>query len=68
MLKKPDNNEGIERVTLKLPKRVAEYFRKTFPHGKRSDFVAACIMHFKKEQEIAVLEDELRDIGKERNV
>ncbi len=68
MSKKTENKEGIERVTLKLPKRVAEYFRKAFPHGKRSDFVATCILHFKKEQEIAALEDELRDIGKERNV
>lgn len=68
MPKKTDNKEAIERVTLKLPKRVAEYFRKTFPHGKRSDFVAACIMQFKKEQEIVALEEELRDIGNERKV
>lgn len=63
---KTAKNEQIERVTLKLPKKVAEYFRKTFPHGKRSGFVADCILRYKKEQEVTALEEELRDIGHER--
>lgn len=63
---KPVSKEGVERVTLKLPKKVAEYFRKAFPHGRRSEFVADCILRFKREQEVARIEDELRDIGNER--
>ncbi len=60
------HTEEIERVTLKIPKSVALYFRKAFPHGRRSDFVADCILKFKHEQEIASIEEELRAIGKER--
>ncbi len=59
-------NEHIERVTLKLPKKIAEYFRKAFPHGKRSDFVAGCILRYQKEQEVAAIEEELEGIGRER--
>lgn len=64
---KPKTIESIERVTLKLPKKVAEYFRKAFPHGQRSDFVAKCILEHKREQEVKTIENELRDIGNERN-
>jgi len=63
---KTAKNEQIERVTLKLPKKVAEYFRKAFPHGKRSDFVAECILRYKQDQEVATIEEELRGIGHER--
>lgn len=58
--------DAIERVTLKLPKKVAEYFRKAFPHGKRSDFVVQCLAEHKRAQEIKGIENELRDIGNER--
>lgn len=58
--------EQIERVTLKLPKSVANYFRKTFPHGRRSDFVAQQILNYKHEQEVKAIEDELRSAGKHR--
>jgi len=58
--------EKIERLTLKLPKSLAEYFRKTFPHGKRSDFVARCILRHKHDQEVKSMEDELRKVSKHR--
>jgi hypothetical protein len=66
MVKHNNKNEGIERVTLKLSKDVAAYFRKAFPHGKRSDFVADCILKFKHDQEIKAIEEELRVVGKKR--
>lgn len=59
-------SEPIERVTLKLPKSVATYFRKAFPHGRRSDFVAKCILHHKHEQEVMEMEKELRKVSKKR--
>lgn len=66
MLKIKEKETKIERVTLKLPKKWADYFRQTFPHGKRSQFVVECLKRFKRDQEVASLEEELRDIGKER--
>ncbi len=60
MPKAKNHTNGIERVTLKLPKNIAAYFRKTFPHGRRSEFVADCIRDYQKEQEIKSIEDELR--------
>lgn len=61
------SKESIERVTLKLPKSTADYFRKAFPHGKRSEFVVECLKKHEHEHEIKLIEDELREIGKERN-
>lgn len=57
---------GIERMVLKIPVEVAEYFRETFPHGKRSEFVAQCILNYRKQREIEDMEDELRRVGKKR--
>jgi len=59
--------EPIERVTLKLPKSLALYFRKAFPHGQRSKFVADCIMDYRHSREIESMEDELRKVGKNRD-
>lgn len=53
--------EVIERVTLKLPKSVAAYLRATWPHGRRSDFVAECILKHKHDAEVRNMENELRD-------
>ena len=64
--KYPVDAPGIERVTLKLPKALAAYFRKAFPHGKRSDFVISCIRRHQKEQEVKSIEAELRGIGGKR--
>lgn len=58
--------DTIERVTLKLPKSVASYFRKTFPHGQRSKFVETCILDHKHQTEIEKTEAELRKVGKSR--
>jgi len=66
MIKSKSDNEIIERVTLKLPKSIALFFRKTFPHGKRSDFVAKCILDYKHKQEVEIIEDQLRKVGKRR--
>lgn len=60
-------SNGIERVTLKLPKAIAAYFRKAFPHGKRSDFVAQCLREHRKAHEIKVMEEELRGIKDKHN-
>lgn len=62
MTRGKESVEEVERVTLKLPKNIAAYFRKTFPHGKRSEFVAECIKQFKKDQEVKLIEDELKKI------
>ncbi len=64
---KKSTTEGVERVTLKLPKSVAAYFRKTFPHGQRSEFVVECLNRFRREAEIKTIEDELDGIGKSRS-
>lgn len=66
MAKIKENRSRIERVTLKLSKSVAEYFRQAFPHGKRSGFVADCLKRHRREQEIKAIEEELRSIGRER--
>jgi hypothetical protein len=58
--------EKIERIIIKIPKSVADYFRKAFPHGKRSDFVARCILDFKKNREIQAMEEQLRTVNKKR--
>jgi len=58
--------DSIERVTLKLPKPVAAYFRKAFPHGQRSKFVEACILTHKHQSEVEKMEKELRKVGKSR--
>ena len=63
---KKSSEEQIERLIIKIPKSLATYFRKTFPHGKRSDFVAQCILDYQKKQEIAEIEDKLRTVGKIR--
>ncbi len=59
--------EKIERVVIKLPKSVADYFRREFPHGKRSNFVAGRIMEYKRQDETKKIENELGDIHKYRN-
>ncbi len=61
-----NTDETIERVTLKLPKSVAAYFRKAFPHGQRSRFVAECILEHKHQAEVEKIEKELRKVGKVR--
>ncbi|OGH84253.1 MAG: hypothetical protein A2261_02115 [Candidatus Magasanikbacteria bacterium RIFOXYA2_FULL_44_8] len=61
---KTKQSEKIERVTIKIPASLAEYFRKAFPHGKRSDFVASCIRRYRREQTTREIEDEFRDIVK----
>lgn len=58
---------GIERVTLKMPKAIAAYFRKAFPHGQRSNFVINCIKRYQKEREVHSIEEDLRGIGEKRN-
>jgi len=58
--------EKIERVIVKLPQSVAEYFRKAFPHGKRSGFVARCILDHERLQEIEKVEEELKRAGRKR--
>ena len=65
MIKKAEK-EKIERVTLKLPKSVADFFRAEFPHGKRSDFVTKSLMEYKHQKEINIMEKELRKVGKIR--
>lgn len=61
---KTNKSEAVERVTIKIPKSLADYFRKTFPHGKRSDFVADCIMKYRRDQATSEIENEFRDISK----
>ncbi|MBI2444208.1 MAG: hypothetical protein HYV42_03140 [Candidatus Magasanikbacteria bacterium] len=60
------HNEPIERVTLKLPKSIATYFRQAFGHGRRSEFVANCLRRHRQEREVAALEEDLRGIGGKR--
>ena len=59
-------NIKIERVVIKIPKEVADYLRNTFPHGKRSEFLAKCIMEHKHKAEIEQMEDVLRRSAKKR--
>ena len=58
--------EQIERLVIKIPASLAEYFRQTFPHGKRSEFVAQCIKDYRKKKEIEEIENKLRVAGKKR--
>jgi len=60
------NKKPVERVVIKIPGEVVEYFRKTFAHGKRSDFVAQCILDYKHKREIETIEKQLRQAGKKR--
>ncbi len=60
------NKEGIERMVIKIPRSVADYFRKTFPHGSRSEFIAECIMDYKKKEEIENVEKQLKFARKKR--
>lgn len=56
----------IERVVLKIPKTIADYFRYAFPHGQRAKFFIDCILNYKKEQEVMEMENKLRLVGKKR--
>lgn len=64
MFKKQET--AIERVVVKIPRAAAAYFRQTFPHGKRSDFVLQCILDYKQKREIEEMEEQLRQAGKKR--
>jgi len=67
MAKKTDQNKDkIERVVIKIPREVADYLRQTWPHGKRSEYIARCILGHKHEQEVKKMEDALRQAGKNR--
>ena len=63
---KQSEKNTIERVVIKIPKEVADYFRSTFPHGKRSEFVARCILDHKHDQEVKKMEKELFEGAKKR--
>ena len=65
-MSKKYSEEQIERLIIKIPKSLATYFRKAFPHGKRSNFVAECIIDYRKKQEIVQMEEHLRAAGKDR--
>ena len=58
--------EEVERLTIKIPKSIAAYFRKEFPHGKRSKFVADCILQYRHGEEVRNMEKELRKVGTNR--
>ena len=58
--------ETIERVTLKLPKSVADYFRSEFPHGKRSQFVKDMLNEHKHQKEVKKIEEDLKLVNKKR--
>ena len=64
MVKQP--KESIERLIVKIPKSLAEYFRNTFPHGKRSEFFAECIRDYRLKREIEEMESKLRMVNKKR--
>jgi len=66
MEKNKDNPNKIERVVIKIPKAVADYYRSTFSHGTRSEFVARCILEYKHKQEVELMEDNLRSLAKKR--
>lgn len=63
---KKHSEEPIERLIIKVPKSLAAYFRKAFPHGRRSAFVAECIRNYQKNQEIGEMENKLRQLTKQR--
>lgn len=58
--------EVIERVVIKIPKDLADYLRKAFPHGKRSEFLAECIKDYRNKREIENMEEKLRAVSKKR--
>ena len=58
--------EPIERLIIKVPLSVAEYFRSAFPHGQRSKFVAQCILDYKQKREIEEIENKLRKVQTKR--
>jgi len=58
--------DTIERLVIKIPKSVASYFRCAFPHGKRSQFLAKCILDYKHKEEVKQMEEELRESAKNR--
>lgn len=60
------NREIIERVVMKIPKNVADYFRASFPHGSRSEFITRCILDFKKKKEVEKMEEQLKAVRKKR--
>jgi hypothetical protein len=64
MVKQP--KETIERLIVKIPQSLAEYFRNTFPHGKRSKFFAECIEDYRLKREIEEMENKLRAVNKNR--
>lgn len=64
MTKQP--KESIERLIVKIPKSLAEYFRANFPHGKRSEFFAECIKEYQLKKEIEEMEKKLRVVNKKR--
>lgn len=65
MVKQAKKNT-IERVVIKIPKEVADYFRCAFPHGKRSEFVARCILDHKHDHEVKKMEKVLLEGAKKR--
>ncbi len=62
----PNKKEPVERVVLKLPSSIAKYFRESFPHGKRSEFVVEKILEHKHQLKVKKIEEELRAVNKER--
>ncbi len=76
MLKKKKNNnkhnnnfyhEHKERLVIRLPSDIAEFFRQHFKHGERSKFVAQCIRDYMKKEKIRKIEKNLRQIVKEQD-
>jgi len=66
MKQEGSKKKGVERVIIKLPHEIAAYFRASFPHGKRSQFVAECILNHKHQKEVERMEEALRDVSKRR--
>jgi hypothetical protein len=66
VIPKKVNSDPIERLVLKLPKSLATYFRNTFAHGKRSEFIAKCILDYKHQIEIKEIENKLKAAIKKR--
>lgn len=64
--RKKEQNDSIERLIIKLPKSLATYFRNAFAHGKRSEFIAKCILEHKHQLEIKEMEEKLRAVVKKR--
>lgn len=63
---KKEENDSVERIIIKLPKSLAAYFRIAFAHGKRSEFIAKCILEHKHQMEIKEMEEKLRAVVKKR--